>query len=101
MAIPTGQQLAEWRRLAEDTMMISAVGEYTPAEFTVLLDAVDELQVQLAALEVVQKSAQANYEREKQSKAHLMMAVELALGNWNNVKSRDYLRTALEECRTG
>ena len=42
--IPTKEQRTEWRKLAENTMMISAVGEYTPEEFTILLDAVDELE---------------------------------------------------------
>lgn len=44
MSIPDSKQLREWRRLAENTEMISAVGEYTPAEFITLLDAVESLQ---------------------------------------------------------
>ena len=44
MIVPEKSVRDEWRRLANDTMMVSAVGEYTPTEFTVLLDAVDELE---------------------------------------------------------
>lgn len=49
MSIPDKKQRDEWRALAKGTMMVSAVGEYTPAEFTDLLDAVDELEIKLAA----------------------------------------------------
>lgn len=42
--VPSKLQRDEWRRLAAETQMISAVGEYTPSEFTELLDAVDELE---------------------------------------------------------
>lgn len=45
MSIPTKEERAEWRRLASETMMISSLGEYTPEEFTTLLDAVDELEI--------------------------------------------------------
>jgi hypothetical protein len=40
----------QWRRLAENTFMVSAVGEYTPEEFLVLLDAVDELEAEVERL---------------------------------------------------
>jgi hypothetical protein len=40
-------KLKEYRRLAEDTMMVSALGEYTPLEFTELLDYIDQLHAQI------------------------------------------------------
>ena len=48
MNTPTPEQRAEWRKLANKTMMISALGEYTPEEFTILLDAVDTMERELA-----------------------------------------------------
>jgi hypothetical protein len=45
--IPSKCERDEWRQLADETQMVSAVGEYTPAEFTTLLDAVDALEVVL------------------------------------------------------
>jgi hypothetical protein len=36
--------LKEYRRLAEQSDMISSLGEYTPPEFTELLDFIDELR---------------------------------------------------------
>ncbi len=45
--IPSKRERDEWRQLADETQMVSAVGEYTPAEFTTLLDAVDALEVVL------------------------------------------------------
>lgn len=51
--IPEKEQRDKWRKLAEDTMMISAVGEYTPKEFTILLDAVDVLERELAEAKAV------------------------------------------------
>ena len=42
--VPSKEQRDDWRRLASETQMISAVGEYTSSEFTELLDAVDELE---------------------------------------------------------
>lgn len=44
--IPDKKTRDEWRRLAADTMLVSAVGEYTPEEFTTLLDAVDALETE-------------------------------------------------------
>ena len=41
--IPSKATRDEWRKLAEATQFVSAVGEYTPAEFVVLLNAVDAL----------------------------------------------------------
>lgn len=43
--IPTKEQREAWRELAKEGM-VSAVGEYTPGEFTVLLDAIDELETE-------------------------------------------------------
>ncbi len=40
-------QLRQWRVLAENTMMTSALGEYTPEEFIVLLDEVERLREEL------------------------------------------------------
>lgn len=37
------EKLREWRDLADDTSMVSALGEYTPPEFIELLDAYEEL----------------------------------------------------------
>ncbi len=48
--IPSKAERDEWRKLANETEMISAVGEYTPEEFTILLDAVDELELQVFRL---------------------------------------------------
>ena len=48
MNTPTLEQRAEWRKLANETMMISSLGEYTPEEFTILLDAVDTMERELA-----------------------------------------------------
>lgn len=45
--IPSKEKRDEWRKLAENTDMISAVGEYTPNEFMELLDAVDRLETLL------------------------------------------------------
>ena len=42
--IPSKSERDEWRRLANETELISAVGEYTPREFTTLLNAVDALE---------------------------------------------------------
>jgi hypothetical protein len=43
MPIPDKATRDEWRRLAKETTMVSGLGEYTPDEFTVLLDAIDQL----------------------------------------------------------
>lgn len=37
------EKCREWRKLAENTSMVSALGEYTPSEFLELLDAYEEL----------------------------------------------------------
>lgn len=42
--IPDWRTLDEWRDRASKTVMVSAVGEYTPPEFVMLLDAVDKLK---------------------------------------------------------
>ena len=39
--------LDEYRKKANNTMMISALGEYTPKEFIELLDYIDELKLQI------------------------------------------------------
>lgn len=44
------EQLKKYRELAENTMMISALGEYTPSEFIELLDYIEELETQLTML---------------------------------------------------
>ncbi len=49
--IPSKKTRQEWRKSAENTLMISAVGEYTPDEFIMLLDAVDELENKVKQLE--------------------------------------------------
>ena len=58
---PTNEQLKEWRRLADGTDMISAVGEYTPPEFTVLLDEVESLRAQGDALLAALRAAKATF----------------------------------------
>jgi len=50
--IPSKTQRDEWRQLAADTMMTSALGEYTPSEFVVLLDAVDELEAKKTSKQI-------------------------------------------------
>lgn len=45
--------LVEWRYLAENTSMVSALGEYTPTEFIELLDYVEELEAKIAAQQTV------------------------------------------------
>lgn len=40
--------LQAYRALANETQFISAVGEYTPLEFTELLNYIDELKVELS-----------------------------------------------------
>lgn len=46
---PSNAQLKEWRRLVENTTMVSGLGAYRPEEFLVLLDEVDRLRAILAA----------------------------------------------------
>ena len=48
--IPDKATRDEWRTLAENTQLTSELGEYTPEEFTILLDAVDELEDTVARL---------------------------------------------------
>ncbi len=48
--IPSKALWQQWRKLAENTEMISAIGEYTPPEFILLLDAIDELEARLEKL---------------------------------------------------
>lgn len=55
--IPAKAKRDEWRKLAMETVMISAVGEYTPEEFLVLLDAVDELEQQVLQLQKALKAS--------------------------------------------
>lgn len=55
--VPTKETRAEWRRLAEATVMTSAVGEYTPDEFVVLLDAVEELEAENRVLRAAVEAA--------------------------------------------
>ena len=50
MTIPSKEIRAEWRKLAEETMLTSALGEYTPDEFIVLLDAIDKLERRIEEL---------------------------------------------------
>lgn len=45
----TPEQLAEWRKEFERRTMTSAIWEYCPEEFGVLLDEVDRLNAALAA----------------------------------------------------
>jgi len=40
--IPTQTQLTEWRESASNTTFTSAMGEYTPDEFTTLLDSLED-----------------------------------------------------------
>ena len=56
--IPTKETRQEWRTLAENTEMESALGEYTPPEFIVLLDAIDELEIEVERLKGAHKSMQ-------------------------------------------
>lgn len=46
--VPSNEQLKKWRQLAENTFMVSALGEYTPVEFIVLLEEVERLRAALA-----------------------------------------------------
>jgi transposase-like protein len=84
--IPSPEQLKEWRKLAEDTMMISAVGEYTPQEFTTLLDEVDRLrEVNAALLEAAriaagELSAQRPLGHMSRAESNLRAAIKLAEG---------------------
>lgn len=48
--IPSKEQRAEWRDLAINTVMTSGLGEYTPDEVLILLDAVDELEAEVERL---------------------------------------------------
>lgn len=49
--IPDKKIRDKWRQeAANEFVMASAIGEYTPPEFVVLLDAVDELEAQRDAL---------------------------------------------------
>lgn len=48
--VPDKHQRKIWRQQAELTQYISALGEYTPCEFIVLLDAIDELERQIEEL---------------------------------------------------
>lgn len=47
----TKEQLKKYRELAENTAMVSALGEYTPLEFIELLDYIEELEEQLSELQ--------------------------------------------------
>jgi hypothetical protein len=78
--IPTIEQLKEWRKLAEGTMMISAVGEYTPEEFTTLLDEVDRLREVNAALLGALK--------------HIMELYQLPFDQWTQTEPGQYAREA-------
>lgn len=54
--IPDKEKRKEWRQLAENTSMISAIGKYTPEEVIILIDAVDELERQIeTAKECIKK----------------------------------------------
>lgn len=44
------KKLLEWRKLAENTTMVSALGEYTPSEFVELLDYTEALIAERDAL---------------------------------------------------
>lgn len=44
--ILTDEVLRRWRALAETTMMVSALGEYTPEEFLILLNEVERLRAE-------------------------------------------------------
>lgn len=47
------KQRDEWRVLAENTDMVSAIGEYTPEEFVILLDDIDELEKKIRRMDVL------------------------------------------------
>lgn len=54
----TKEQRTKWRELAENTVMRSGLGEYTPDEFLVLLDCVDELETKLSEIKEAIEDAQ-------------------------------------------